>query len=224
MIIENAHLTRQADIIPTTQAAQLPITIIGAGAIGSWTALTLAKSGFTNLTVYDFDTVSIENMSSQGYRFADIGKPKVDALADIIAMFTGITIKTVNAKWSPNIHARGIVIAAADSMETRRYIYESIKSSMFQVTHMIDARMGAEIAALYTTRPHAETWYDNTLYSDSEAVQAPCTAKATIYTSNLLSGLVVKTVKDILVGAPYTKNAQWNIKDGDYTLWRSTVN
>lgn len=215
----NAHLTRQADIIPTKAAATLPITIIGAGAIGSWVALTLAKSGFTNLTVYDFDTVSIENMSSQGYRMSDIGKSKVEALADIVRMFTDVSIKTVNAKWSPDIHARGIVIAAADSMATRKYIYESIKSSMFNVTHMIDARMGAEIAALYTTAPHTEGWYANTLYSDDEAVQVPCTAKATIYTSNLLAGLVVKTVKDILTNNKYAKNAQWNIKDGDYQTW-----
>lgn len=215
----NAHLTRQADIIPSQAAATLPITIIGAGAIGSWVALTLAKSGFTNLTVYDFDTVSIENMSSQGYRMSDIGKPKVAALADIVHMFTDVTIKTVNAKWQPDIHARGIVISAADSMATRKYVYESIKSSMFNVTHMIDARMGAEIAALYTTSPHNENWYTNTLYSDDEAVQVPCTAKATIYTSNLLAGLVVKTVKDILTNNKYAKNAQWNIKDGDYQTW-----
>ena len=36
----------------------LPVHIIGAGATGSWLALSLAKLGITNITVWDFDVVA----------------------------------------------------------------------------------------------------------------------------------------------------------------------
>ena len=66
METRNEHLIRQFDLIPEDVLGE-PITIIGVGAIGSWTTLALAKMGFQNLTVFDDDKVSIENMNSQFY-------------------------------------------------------------------------------------------------------------------------------------------------------------
>ena len=50
------YLVRQLDILPPEQTIT-PITIIGAGAIGSFVALSLAKMGFDDITVYDFDKI-----------------------------------------------------------------------------------------------------------------------------------------------------------------------
>lgn len=222
--MKNEHLTRQADLIDSSRAASIPITIIGAGAIGSWAALTLTKSGFTNLTVYDHDEVDVVNMSSQGYRFKDIGKPKVEALREIIADFTGDAsgMRMFHAKWTPDIHASGIIIAAVDSMETRRKIMEDVKANMFKIKYIIDPRMSAEVAMLYTYKPSDSAAYEKTLYTDADAVQERCTAKATIYTSNMLAGMVVQTVKQITCGEPHIKTALWNIKEGSLDLWKST--
>ena len=43
-----------------------PVTIIGAGATGSWLALMLAKLGIQDITVYDFDVVEEHNVPNQG--------------------------------------------------------------------------------------------------------------------------------------------------------------
>lgn len=72
------------------------IVIVGAG--GSYSLITsLARTGIGKLTVLDFDTVEPKNLVRQGYKQSDIGKYKVEALADEVRRinpeveYTGIT-------------------------------------------------------------------------------------------------------------------------------------
>jgi molybdopterin/thiamine biosynthesis adenylyltransferase len=124
---DNEQLTRQLDIIPVDVLGE-PITIIGAGAIGSFTALSLVKMGFGNIRVFDFDTVDVVNLNSQFYRFKDIGKLKVRALADLIHEFTDVRIEAIGKPYTGGVFA-GIVISAVDSMQIRKLIWdEHVKS------------------------------------------------------------------------------------------------
>lgn len=221
-LIKDEHLVRQAEIIPR-ENQDIGITIIGVGAIGSFTAMALVKSGFENVTVWDLDVVSIENMSCQGYRRKDIGNPKVYALSDMIKEMTGVDIEVHNGIWETEGKENPIVIVAVDSMKARKEIYEEIKKKCFSVNFLIDPRMGAEVAALYCMRPHQESEsYEKTLYSDEDSVQERCTARATNYTANMLSGLVVKTVKNLACKEDYPRISQWNIKDNTFESWKGT--
>lgn len=210
------HLTRQSDLIPSG-VLHKPIYIIGAGAIGSFTSLQLAKMGFTNQTIYDYDTVDVVNLSNQFYRHTDVGKPKVAALRELIESFTGVQVTVHNTAFEGIQHGHtlnGVVIAAADCMKVRDDIYKTCKSIAFGVRYLIDPRMSAETLALYCTDMSdmgAQAAYEKTLYSNEEAVQERCTAKATMYTVNLLSGLVAKTVKNCVLSQPYPANTQWNV-------------
>ena len=49
---------RQLDVLDQPRLATTPFTLIGAGAIGSFTAMALAKCGAENITVFDPDTVA----------------------------------------------------------------------------------------------------------------------------------------------------------------------
>lgn len=212
--MRNEHLTRQSDLIPEAVLGE-QITIIGAGAIGSWTTLALAKMGFANLTVYDQDLVSIENMSCQMYPRGAIGQAKTGALGDLIFTFTGVRIHEYPISYEKG-RFPGIVISAVDSMEVRRLIWEQHKHKSFGTRAIIDPRMGAEQALLYVMNPMDErdiASYEKSLYGDSDAVQETCTAKATIYTANMLSGLVCKAVKDLVTRPDYIRTAQWNIAE-----------
>jgi molybdopterin/thiamine biosynthesis adenylyltransferase len=222
MSFKNEHLTRQMDIIPMDILGE-KITIIGAGAIGGWTTLALAKMGFCNITVYDFDKVDTVNLNSQFYRRKDIGKPKVAALQELVEDFTGVKIEAYETRYSGGIFP-GIVIAAVDSMEVRRLVWAQHANKSPFTKAVIDPRMGAETALLYVMRPmnlKDQTAYEKTLYSDSEAVQERCTAKATIYTANLLSGLAVKAVKDLLTRPDYLRSAQWDIAQNDLLCFKA---
>lgn len=219
----NAHLTRHIDIIHPDQL-KTPIHIIGAGAIGSFTALMLAKMGAQDITVWDHDVVSIENMSCQFYRFKDIGINKAIALQNIVLSFTDVKINAIAQRWTKDTpqDTRGLVIAAADSMDTRRELFEYC-SNDYRIQWFIDSRMGAETALLYCMRPSLpvdRTSYANSFYSDKDAVQEKCTAKSTIYTANMLSGHLVKTVKDVLTGSEYPRITQWSIKHNEMQCFR----
>lgn len=218
MYLTNQHLTRQLDIIPIAVLGE-KITVIGAGAIGSFVVLSLVKMGFSNVTVFDFDVVDIENMSCQFYRFSDIGKPKVQALAELVFDFTGVKIEAINKRYEGG-RFPGIVIPAVDSMKVRELVWNEHSMMSPGTKYVIDPRMSAETALMYTMNPMSDrddASYRNTLYTDANAVQERCTAKSTMYTVLSISGLVAKTVKDIVTGNPYPRVTMWSIKDNQYT-------
>lgn len=206
------HLTRQLDIIPLDKLS-MPVNIIGCGAIGSFVALELAKMGVTRLKVWDDDVVSVENLNNQFYRRVDIDKPKALALQALVFDFTGDMIQSNARLFTPEDAAglQGIVVSAVDTMKARRMIFEAIKDEPNAVKMIIDPRMSAEFYQQYTIDMNAPHWYEKVLFADSEAVPTPCTAKSTIYTATLAAGMVVKTVKNILLKQDYPKNVQWNI-------------
>jgi len=213
--LKNPHLIRQLDIIPE-EILESPITIIGAGAIGSYTTLGLAKTGFNNITVIDFDKVSVENMNNQLYGPGFINQLKVNSLFTIINELTVYEINTKSQRYEGGKFP-GIVISALDSMAGRKLIWREHEGNT-ATKWIIDPRMGAEIAVLYTMNPNNEAdqlEYPRTLFSDDEAVQIPCTAKATAYTALMISGYVVATVKQLLTGQKYSRSAVWSIKDND---------
>ena len=81
-------LSRQQDLIDPDQL-DVPITVVGCGGIGSFVVLTLAKMGCRALTVYDDDRVEPHNIPNQAYRLADVGRLKVEALAELVREVAG---------------------------------------------------------------------------------------------------------------------------------------
>jgi sulfur carrier protein ThiS adenylyltransferase len=59
-----------------------PIGIAGAGGIGSNVARHLVQSGVTRLKIVDFDRVEASNLNRQFFSMDQVGRPKVDCLAD----------------------------------------------------------------------------------------------------------------------------------------------
>ena len=60
------------------------VAVCGLGGLGSNTAIALARAGVGNLHIIDFDTVDISNLNRQQYFPQQLGKPKSDALFDIL--------------------------------------------------------------------------------------------------------------------------------------------
>lgn len=57
------------------------VVILGAGAVGSWVATQLCHSGVGRLVLVDNDTVEESNLNRSLFTLHDVGKHKVDALA-----------------------------------------------------------------------------------------------------------------------------------------------
>src|SRR5437763_13320220 len=60
--------------------ASVPLTLCGAGALGSLLADNLARQGFRQLKVIDRDRVEEHNVGTQLYGESDVGGWKVDVL------------------------------------------------------------------------------------------------------------------------------------------------
>jgi len=189
---------RQLDIVSPEDLASLQVTIIGAGGIGSPTTLALAKMGVSHIVVYDDDSVELHNLPNQLYRFSDLGKAKVEGLKEICQDYAGVLIETKPERFDAGQHSlSGVVVSGVDTMAARKEIWQRVKYNP-AVSLYIEARMGAEVARIHTIKPcdpDSVKWYESTLYTDSEAVQAPCTARAIIYCSFMIGALVANQVK-----------------------------
>ena len=209
-------LTRQSDLIPE-RILRTPIHVIGAGAIGSFVGLALAKSGFPSLHFYDYDYITDVNICCQFYPLGAVNNDKVHELVEIISIFSGVKDAVPHfRRFDRHCTPEGVVISAVDSMESRKEIWDICKGNP-QVKWLIDPRMSGEHANLYVICPNNEKdikTYEKLLFDDSETLQERCTAKATMYTVLSLSGAVVKGVIDALTNnTRYTRMMDWNLKD-----------
>src|SRR5580698_3514871 len=79
-----------------TTKLNVPITVCGAGALGSNLIDSLTRTGFSKITVIDMDRVDTHNLNTQVYADTDIGSLKVDALKNRIFRNIGTEIEAIN--------------------------------------------------------------------------------------------------------------------------------
>lgn len=174
-----------------------PITIIGAGSIGSFSALALAKLGCTNITVIDFDKVSDVNVGCQIYGSDYIGCDKVDALEEILEDVTDIKITPLCKKWDGE-GITPIVISAVDKIETRQAIWETIKTSG-AIDWYIDGRMAGEYMHIFivnmANKQERDT-YEKSLHPKA-VEQLSCSTRSVVYNTLMIGGLIANMVKRI---------------------------
>ncbi len=188
---------RQLDVLDTPRLARIPITVIGAGAVGSFTVLALAKCGATDITVWDDDSVESHNLPNQWYRLADLGRPKVQALKALVTEMTGVEIKVVQERHQGD-GASELVIACIDSMDGRIALWRQLHP---RPALYIDARMGAEVGKVMCVGAFG-SWYEETLHPSSEAFRAPCTARATMYCASGLAAFIAGQVANYASDRP----------------------
>ena len=200
---QDTRFLRQSDVLSEEQR-KTGITVIGAGAVGSWTALTLAKMGFHNLQVFDHDTLETHNISNQMYPLHMVGRKKAEAIAEIIDDFEEIQISVTSEKYDGQPILPGVVITAVDSMEIRRQLWAHLKNKP-DMELLIDPRMGLEMIQVFTVNPtntdEAER-YEKGL--QVKAKEASCTARSILYTVNAVAGFVGSLVVRHAKGDKFT--------------------
>jgi len=190
------NFSRQTGIFDPEDFSDKRVTIIGMGAIGSFTAITLAKMGIKNLNIYDFDKITPHNIPNQFYKIKQVGMSKVDAICYIIKEFSESDI-FFGDKFTKDAKVNGdIVISLVDKMETRKIIFEKTRKLGIP---FIDARMGGEYLRVYAvTDKKSENRYKETLYSDEKTEPLRCTERSIIFNPLIASGFISILVKKIL--------------------------
>ena len=207
---------RQRDLVPPDRLASCRATVIGVGAIGRQVALQLAAMGISWLQLVDFDMVEVSNLASQGYLQDDLGRPKVEATADLCQQINHmLEVHTEASRFRRSMETGTVLLCCVDGIETRRLIWEAVKN---KVDFFADGRMSAEVLRVLVacdsaTRKH----YPTTLFAAEEAYTGACTAKTTIYCANIAAGLILTQFTKWLRRLPADPDLTLNLLAGEMT-------
>ena len=204
---------RQLDLV-RPEALETPVHLVGCGGIGSFAALALGKLGCTHLHLYDDDRVEEHNVPNQLFRVSDVGRPKVEALAEILLALTGTRPYTYLRRVESD-RLQGIVISGVDRMLTRKTLWQKTVRHRAGIPLYLDGRLGAEVCRLYGIRPADPDdvrVYERTLYDDGETLPLPCTASAIIYTGFAMASLVADQVKKFANGETLAREILYDLK------------
>lgn len=132
------------------------IHIIGCGSVGSVVAENLARFGITRIMLYDFDTVEPRNLANQMFTQDDVGRLKVEALADMLHRINPEIDNdlVLVPKGYTGQKLSGYVFLCVDNIDLRREIATANKSNTF-IKGMFDFRTGLTDAQHY-----AADWKD----------------------------------------------------------------
>jgi len=200
---------RQLDLLPPERLS-FGISIIGAGATGSCSAVCLAQMGCSRIQIWDDDIVEEHNLSNQLHLQDMVGELKVESLAALLKQLTGVQVDIKKQRCLPE-HTRTqlneVVVLAVDSMDTRKELWEGLKESL--ITRLvIDPRLGLDVGRVITVDPHSEedrAFYEDPerLYPSSEADRLPCHARVIAYAPQVIGALVGRQIK------AYANNENW---------------
>lgn len=196
------NFMRHASYFGPEDASDKSLTIIGAGATGSWVALIAAKMGWHNFSIWDSDLVESHNLPNQVYGVEHIGMQKVDALEQVL--------KTFNPQCSVTKHNEFFIGTNLDHKETLEdYVYVAVdslsarKDIISNCLHLpftdliFETKMGfqhAEINIFSPSNEQAINSYLGMLKNDDEVQESACDAKiittlTTIVASTLVHAL-----------------------------------
>lgn len=204
---------RQLDLVKP-EALETPVHLIGCGGIGSFAALALGKLGCFNVHLYDDDRVEEHNVPNQLFRTTDVGRSKVDALAEILEAFAGIQARR-HLRRLDGERLQGIVVSGVDSMAARKAMWTKSVRHRASIPLYLDGRLGAEVCRLYAIRPADPDdvrCYEKSLYDDREAMPLSCTAGAIIYTGFAMASLMADQVKKFATGELCPREILYDMK------------
>jgi hypothetical protein len=207
------NFLRQLDII-SPELLDFPITVIGCGGIGTPCAVGLAKMGISRMNLWDPDSVEDHNLPNQFVPLASIGHPKVEVLAEVLRQFA-VCEPTAVQRAATGEEAQGVCIVAVDTMKARQAIWRGIRQNP-AVPLLIDGRMGAEVGLIYSVypmEPKDVAFYESSLHADEEALELPCTARAVIYNTLFMAGLIANQVKKYALGEGLSREIIFDLKN-----------
>lgn len=201
------------------------VTMVGCGGIGSPTAMALAKLGIPKITLIDGDTVEKHNIPNQMFPLADIGRPKVDSLADVLAAYSVSEVDPIHGFVQSNGiqmvddglvsgRLRGVVVSGLDSMAARNEVWKNVKYNV-NVPLYVDARIGGENIVIYAVDPRkpdqCKRYEENALsFTDEEAVPLPCTRRSIIDVGFIVASMLTRVVRRHLAGEQIEHTLFWN--------------
>jgi len=174
---KNDFLARVAPILGNQSLAGKRATIVGVGSVGSCAADQLNRSGIGGFILVDTDRVTAPNLCRTIYERSDIGRLKVDALADHLREVNPSAVIDVKAaditglsedELTTLVSQSDVIVAATDSVQAQTLI----NALAFQATPVVYVGMypGAHTGEIIFTLPNQTACYECIL---GEILQQP---------------------------------------------------
>lgn len=188
------------------------VIIAGLGGIGSNVAFQIARMIPLNLTLYDADEVELANMAGQLYSLADAGKNKVDAIADMIRLYTSInTVNAIPQNFTARTEPGDIMICGFDNMRARAVFFTSWKNHIENKPMeerakclYLDGRLSMDCLQVLCIKGDDEYNIDRYsrefLFSDIEADATVCSMKQTTYLACMIGSIMTNLFTNFVAG------------------------
>lgn len=168
------NLSQQHNLFDAEYAR--PVTLIGAGMVGSRVGDELGRMGVRDLTVYDHDFIESHNGPMSVYRLRDLARLKVEALREIVLESSGLEIDA-RPKAYEGEPLRETVVCCVDDMDARRLVWQAVKNNP-EAKLLVDTRTAAELVWVFAVDPNDpddQAYYEHHLtYSNKEAAPQMC--------------------------------------------------
>jgi len=174
------------------------IVVGGAGGIGSWASLFLARIGH-HLYIYDMDIIDETNLGGQLYGQDQIGTNKAEATKENIEYFCGDDAHvTLYERYEEKDGiVTPIMFSCFDNMAARKTMFEKW-AAYDKREAFVDGRMLAEVGNVFLVQKGEEDAYREKLFDDSEVEEAPCSFKATSHCGALTGSQMVSVLNNYL--------------------------
>lgn len=156
---------------------QLPISIIGAGGMGSSIATSLVRMGLgqkqSPIYLFDGDKFERHNLANQQVFDNQVGRSKVSVVREnMLAINPACTVIDRKQMIMDSTGLEGIVFMCVDRMEARANIMETCLEKNKLVECVIETRMDARVGISHCFDPnnkrHCDCWWEQQ-YLDSQA-------------------------------------------------------
>jgi len=191
---------RQRDLINMKRLKRLSCTVVGCGAIGSFTALTLSKMGIGKLVLYDHDDIEQHNISNQFFSLLHLDRNKAEVTRDLCYKFhpsnQSIIVKPM--KFNGDKIKTNVVIASTDNIESRLNVFDSALKKSEECKLYIDVRMLANNLKVFSvdlTNKEKTKQFREDFLIDIKNQLAPCTARTIIYNVLMCASLICNLIK-----------------------------
>jgi len=203
--IGNIDRARHEDLLPSKRARELEVMVVGCGAIGSWSAVLLAKMGVRKFVLIDFDRVEDVNVSVQAFGAMAIGESKVEALKKTLMRDMELKdreVVTIEERWMEEMGKKcDVCVASMDNLGGRQEVWEGMKD---KAGLFVDPRMGAQFLEVHAVGREDEKGreeYGKVIYPKDESfTPEPCAARAVVYTAAIAGGAVANMVRQWVMG------------------------
>jgi len=197
---------KQTGLFDPEQFGNTPINVYGCGSIGSNVILALAKMGFKNIAVYDFDKVEEDNLPAQMFLNEHVGMSKIEAIQDLVKKSTNleeIYIESVKIDndFTPDYTLNSFHILCFDNIESRKLLAEKLKRFKLNV---IDGRIGAFNYEIYSVDFFDKKAYQKYIQTfENEFAGLKCNEKCLFPVNTMIAAKICAEMLNVLYKKEY---------------------